>query len=190
MSDTGVGNTTFSAARRRLLGAGAAALVGMALPSVASAGITRKQGKRSLAFYNLHTGESLETVYWRHGIYRPEALKAVNWILRDFRTGTTMPIDRDLLDLLHRLERSVAVAEPFRIISGYRSPKTNAMLRARSSGVAKRSLHMEGRAADIALAGVPLSDLRGAALALRAGGVGYYPRSGFVHVDTGRVRHW
>jgi uncharacterized protein YcbK (DUF882 family) len=111
-------------------------------------------------------------------------------VLRDFRTDESHPIDRRLLDLLHNLSQRVGTRAPFQVISGYRSPATNAMLRAESSGVASRSLHMQGMAIDIALQDVALADLRQAALDLQSGGVGYYPTSGFVHVDVGRVRRW
>ena len=143
-----------------------------------------------LAFHNLHTGERLKTVYRSGDRYLPHALAEINHILRDFRTGEVTAIDPSLLDLLNRLHREVNAQRPFEVISGYRSPQTNAMLRANSNGVAKHSLHMEGKAIDIRLPGVPLADLRQAALDLRRGGVGYYPKSDFVHVDTGRVRHW
>lgn len=145
---------------------------------------------RLLSFYNLHTDERLKTVYWSQGDYVPEALTEINHILRDFRTGTVVPIHTDLLDLLNRLSATLDTSRPFDIISGYRSPKTNAMLRHRTEGVAKRSLHMRAMAADIRVPGRRLKDLRRAAVALRGGGVGYYPKSDFVHVDVGRVRYW
>lgn len=122
--------------------------------------------------------------------YLPDALAAVNHFLRDFRTGDEHPIDPSLLDLLHRLTGLTNSQRPFEVISGYRSPATNAMLRLRSEGVAGSSLHMVGQAIDIRLADVPLPTLRAAALSIKGGGVGYYPRSNFVHVDTGRVRLW
>jgi uncharacterized protein YcbK (DUF882 family) len=145
---------------------------------------------RTVAFHNLHTGESLEATYWDRGTYVPDALSAVNHVLRDFRTGDVHDIDPRLLDLLTRLSSRVEARAPFQVISGYRSPATNAMLRANSDGVAKGSLHMQGLAIDIRLADVALDRLHGAALELGAGGVGYYPVSDFVHVDVGRVRHW
>lgn len=145
---------------------------------------------RVLSFSHLHTGERLELEYFAAGAYRPEALQAVNQLLRDFRTGEVGDIDPALLDLLHGLREATASRRPFQIISGYRSPATNRMLHERSDGVATKSLHMSGRAIDIRLADVPLATLRDAARAAGRGGVGYYPGSDFVHVDTGRVRAW
>ncbi len=145
---------------------------------------------RVLRFDHLHTGERLELEYFSAGHYLPDALDAANRLLRDFRTGTVGAMDPQLLDLLHRLAQATGTQRPFQIISGYRSPATNDMLRGRSRGVATRSLHMTGQAIDIRLADVPLAALRDTALAQRIGGVGYYPGSNFVHVDTGRVRAW
>jgi uncharacterized protein YcbK (DUF882 family) len=147
-------------------------------------------GPRTVAFHNLHTGESLDATYWDNGTYVPDALSAVNHVLRDFRTGDVHPIEPRLLDLLQALSSRVEARAPFQVISGYRSPATNAMLRAHSDGVAKSSLHMEGLAIDIRLPDVALDRLHGAAVALGGGGVGYYPASDFVHVDVGRVRRW
>lgn len=145
---------------------------------------------RDIAFENLHTGEKLNVTYWEAGFYKNEALKQVNHILRDHRTDEQMPIDRHLLDLLNLLHTELGSKSPFQIISGYRSDQTNSMLRKTSDGVAKKSLHMLGKAIDVRLADVELSRLRQAALTLNAGGVGYYPKSNFVHLDTGRPRHW
>lgn len=145
---------------------------------------------RALIFAHTHTGEHLDVEYFRDGAYVPDALHSVNHFLRDFRTGDIHPIDPGLLDLLHHLTAMTEARAPFQVISGYRSPATNAMLRHRSEGVASGSLHMQGQAIDIRLADVPLPLLRKAALAAGRGGVGYYPASDFVHVDTGRVRHW
>lgn len=145
---------------------------------------------RSLAFHHLHTGEKITRTYWADGAFVREGLTAINHLLRDHRTDEVYPIDPDLLHLLHALRCTVDSRKPFDVISGYRSPKTNAMLRKQSSGVARRSLHMQGKAIDIRLPGCDLSRLRKAALSLRAGGVGYYARSNFIHVDTGRFRTW
>jgi uncharacterized protein YcbK (DUF882 family) len=147
-------------------------------------------GERALSFYNLHTTESLRTVYWAEGNYIPEALTAINYHLRDYRTGDTHEIDRRLLDVLCELRKKLETSSPLEVISGYRSPVTNAMLHANSSGVAEHSLHIEGMAADIRIAGRNLLLLRRTAISLKAGGVGYYPTSDFVHVDVGRVRTW
>jgi uncharacterized protein YcbK (DUF882 family) len=145
---------------------------------------------RRLALYNTHTGERLDAEYWEKGEYVPDALAEMNHLLRDHRTDEVTAIDRDLLDLLHSLGGILDIQEPFHVISGYRSPETNAKLRRRSRRVARHSLHVDGMAADIRIPGVRLKDLRRAALALKAGGVGYYPRTGFVHVDVGPVRRW
>ncbi len=145
---------------------------------------------RALSFAHLHTGERLSLEYYRDGAYQPEALAAVNQLLRDFRSGEVGTIDPRLLDLLHRLSRLTATRRPFEIISGYRSPATNEALRRHSGGVASQSLHIKGQAIDIRLTDVPLAQLRDAALSMHAGGVGYYVQSNFVHVDTGRVRTW
>ena len=145
---------------------------------------------RELRFTHLHTGETLAVEYFQAGHYQPDALAAVNHLLRDFRTGEVHDIDPALLDALFAVRGRVASHRPFEVISGYRSPHTNAALRQKSEGVAARSLHMSGRAIDVRLRDVPLATLQRSALALRAGGVGYYPASNFVHLDTGRVRTW
>ncbi|MCC7416990.1 MAG: DUF882 domain-containing protein [Acidobacteria bacterium] len=147
-------------------------------------------GTRALRFAHTHTGERLAVEYFSGGAYLPDALAAVDRFLRDFRTGDVHAIDPRLLDLLHRLAAATDTTRPFQVISGYRSPATNEMLRRRSEGVAAGSLHQVGQAIDIRLADVPLSHLQKAALDAGRGGVGYYPASDFVHVDTGRVRRW
>ena len=145
---------------------------------------------RTLNFTHTHTGERLAVEDFSNGSYLQDALASVNHFLRDFRTGDVHAIDPGLLDLLHDLTDLTGTTRPFQVISGYRSPATNEMLRHRSEGVAGGSLHMKGLAIDIRLADVPLAMLRKAALAVGRGGVGYYPASDFVHVDTGRVRAW
>jgi uncharacterized protein YcbK (DUF882 family) len=145
---------------------------------------------RTLRFAHTHTGERLSVEYFSDGRYVPEALTTVDYLLRDFRTGDVHGIDTALLDLLHDLTLLTDTTRPFQVISGYRSPVTNEMLRHHSEGVAAGSLHLKGQAIDIRLADVPLGMLRRAALEARRGGVGYYPASDFVHVDTGRVRAW
>lgn len=145
---------------------------------------------RSLSMVSTHTGESLEVRYFEGGRYIPEALTGLNRVLRDHRTGDVATIDPRLFDQLHALASCAGCAPHYEIISGYRSPATNAKLRQASTGVATKSLHMEGRAIDVRLPGVPLSRLRDLAISLKAGGVGYYPKSDFVHLDTGRVRTW
>jgi len=145
---------------------------------------------RSLAMYNPHTGESIKLVYCENGYYVPGALEEINYFFRDFRANLIKPIDPRLLDLLHAIHQSSDGTKPFNLVSGYRSPQTNAMLAAQLEGVARHSMHIEGKAADINLPGRQLSILQRVALAMHFGGVGYYPQSGFVHVDTGRIRHW
>ena len=147
-------------------------------------------GPRALKFNNLHTGEKLKTVYWQDGKYLPSSLKEINHILRDFRNDQVKPIDHDLLDLLTMLNGRLETDQPFDIISGYRSPETNVLLRSRSKGVAQNSYHMRGMAIDIRVPGRDLLQLRRAAMDVKGGGVGYYPTSGFVHVDVGPVRTW
>lgn len=147
-------------------------------------------GARALRFEHTHTGEKLAVEYFEQGSYVPDALATVNHFLRDFRTGDVHDIDAGLLDLLHDLTSLTETTRPFQVISGYRSPATNAGLRRASEGVAAGSLHMVGKAIDVRLGDVPLDALGKAARAARGGGVGYYPASNFVHVDTGRVRFW
>lgn len=166
----------------------------LAIPALAEAAKTiptaPAHNERSLSFYNLHTGESLKTVYWQAGEYLPPSLADINKVLRDHRTGEMHDIDPRLLDLLSDVRLRLETKEPLQIISGYRSAKTNALLHSQSDGVAQRSLHMDGKAIDIRIPGRALSLLRKTALSLNRGGVGYYPTSNFVHVDTGRVRSW
>ena len=145
---------------------------------------------RSLAFRSLHTGEEIKATYLRDGQLQPEGVKALNFVLRDWRNDEIWQMDPQLFDLLYALRRRMDSSQPFELISGYRSPETNAMLAAASSGVAKRSLHMKGMASDIRLPERDLLALHKVAVAMKAGGVGLYTKSGFVHVDTGRVRYW
>ena len=174
--------------RRQFLSGCSALACGLIVPSV-YATIERKQ-ERQLAFRHLHTGEHEKIIYWAGGEYLSDNLRQLNYLLRDHRTGDSVQIDKNLLDLLYKLQISLGEPGEFQIISAYRSPKTNKLLRSKSGGVAKRSLHMQGKAVDIRLPGVKLKNLHNAAIALRSGGVGYYPKSNFVHIDTGRVRYW
>ena len=151
---------------------------------------TTSASARRLAFDNLHTGERLDVAYWEDGAYVPQALAAVNHVLRDHRNNEVHVIEPQLLDLLTALSHRLEAGPNFEVISGYRSPETNAMLHAQSSEVAQGSLHMYGKAIDIRMAGLNIGYLRDAALGLDMGGVGYYPESDFVHVDVGRVRRW
>jgi uncharacterized protein YcbK (DUF882 family) len=145
---------------------------------------------RKVSLRNLHTDESLDTVYYENGQYLPDAMQDVKRVLRDFRNGQQHEIEPGLVDLLDTIRARTGTSQPFHVISGYRSPQTNAMLHEESSGVAAHSLHMEGEAIDIRLADVALDHLRNAAFSLQRGGVGYYQDSNFVHVDVGDVRHW
>jgi uncharacterized protein YcbK (DUF882 family) len=145
---------------------------------------------KRLFLHHLHTGETIKTVYWQDGAYVGGALDEARHVLRDWRNGQQHPMDPKLFDVFHDLSARLEVDRPIQIVCGYRSPATNAMLHARSSEVAKHSLHLEGRATDLRIEGVDLVHLRKAALSLRRGGVGFYPVSDFVHVDTGPVRQW
>lgn len=144
-----------------------------------------------LSLANIHTGERLKCEYFEKGVYITDALDEINHLFRDYHNDAVHPIDPALLDQLYELKHVLDVKKPFDVLSGYRSPETNADLRKHSDGVAKNSLHMEGRALDIRIQGIETSYIRDAALAMkRRGGVGYYEKSDFVHIDTGRVRDW
>lgn len=145
---------------------------------------------RSLSFYHTHTGKALSVVYYENGAYVPSALGAIDDFLKDFRNGEERNMDPALLDVLFDIKQKTRTRAPFQVISAYRSPDTNQMLRDTTAGVAKDSMHLRGQAIDVRLADVPLSKLRAVALDLQKGGVGFYPESQFVHVDTGRVRRW
>jgi uncharacterized protein YcbK (DUF882 family) len=146
--------------------------------------------ERRLLIENPHTGESFSDVYWCRGQYVESALRQISWVMRDFHRDIAEPIDPSLLDLLHRLAAAVEAENPVRILSGYRSPETNRLLRREGLSPASNSQHLYGKAADICIQGVRLRDLRRAALEQEAGGVGLYPRDGFLHVDVGPVRTW
>lgn len=146
--------------------------------------------KKTLSFLNLHTNETLECCYWKNNQLDPEAINKINYILRDHRTQEVAQIDTQLINMLHDLHSLAKSNAPFEIISGYRSPKTNEALRNSTTGVAKRSLHMQGKAIDVRLPDIELKKLRDIAISLQAGGVGYYSKSGFLHLDTGRPRNW
>jgi uncharacterized protein YcbK (DUF882 family) len=172
--------------RRNLIGAAAAvtvAGVAKSLPAVSFA-------PRSVALYNTHTGEFLRTVYWADGHYIREAVRDINWILRDHWSGELRPMSAGVLDLLGMLHRRLDMHHHFLVVCGYRSPTTNARLARFDRGVAKHSYHIKGMAIDLRCEHRDLPQVREAALSLRAGGVGYYPRSNFVHVDVGPVRYW
>jgi len=171
--------------RRRVLTAilGAAILVTRPAPAQLVPG-------RRLVLVHTHTGEILDTVFATAEGYRPGELGRLDWLLRDFRTGDVLPLDPRLFDLLASLADAAGLEPRYQVISGYRTPATNAMLVATTDGVSSKSLHMEGKAIDVRLEGLALEKLRDLALAKAAGGVGYYPVSDFVHLDVGRVRSW
>jgi uncharacterized protein YcbK (DUF882 family) len=162
----------------------------VAAGTLVARGVQAADVVRKLSFVNTHTGEKVSATYFENGRFEPEALRDIDKVLRDHRSGEVQPIDRRLLDLLDTLRMKLDSRQPYHVISGYRSASTNAQLHAASGGVARHSLHMDGKAIDIRLPGTQLPNLRGAALSLGRGGVGYYPASDFVHVDTGRVRRW
>jgi len=177
--------------RRRFLRLGILALTAAALPRQTYAGTAiGSQPERALAFYNTHTGERLKITYWEQGQYVGEALGQIDHVLRDHLANETREIAPKLLDLLCAIRSQLDSREPFHVISGYRSNRTNEYLRAHTSGVAENSLHTVGQAIDIRLPGRPLNTLRKAAVDLKGGGVGFYPKSDFVHVDIGGVRYW
>ncbi len=177
--------------RRGLLGAFAATAVVSAPTFSSAAGFLRGGGDiRRISMYSGRTGESLNTVYWIDGKYIKEALKEVNYFMRDWRTGTSIDIDTRTLDIMAASLSLMDTSEPYLMLSGYRSPKTNAMLRRNSRGVAKNSLHMKGQAADLRLKSRSVTQMAQAARAVSAGGVGKYRGSNFVHMDSGPVRTW
>ncbi len=190
-----------SHSRRRMVSGLLAMPLSMAMPAAVMAKaassntLSSKMGnvlglKRELSFYHTHTGKNLAIEYHNSHGYSDSALDEINRFLSDFRTGEIYPIDKNLLDALFVLQQKTGIENDFEIISAYRSPKTNAKLRKKSSGVAKRSLHMQGKAIDIRLKGYNTRRLRELAVAMKVGGVGYYRRSDFIHMDTGRVRYW
>ena len=182
--------------RRKLLEFGLFAGTGLVAPAAALAGVKAAAplpdpaAPRRLAVYNLHTDEKIDVVYWERGAYVADALDAVNHVLRDFRTGEIRAIEPRLLDVLSDLHAAAEATTPYQLISGYRSAQTNQMLREQSAEVAQRSLHVDGKAMDLYLDNIALPHLRDAAMDLSRGGVGYYPKSNFIHVDVGPVRHW
>lgn len=171
--------------RRRIL----FAIAGLALAPVSYLHAAAND-RRSLSFAHTHTGETLSTTYFDNGDYLAPSLERVNHLLRDFRTNEVHSIDPALLDILFDLQVKAHHDGPFEVISAYRSPQTNAALRRKSSAVAEHSMHMQGRAIDVRLRGLPTLQLRDLAIDLHRGGVGFYRASDFVHVDTGRVRTW
>lgn len=178
--------------RRTLLKTGLVAGLTIVMPTTLFARVDRDLTvERCLSLKNLHTGEVVKDIpYWNGRGYQTDALGTLNHLLRDYRTGELKEIDPQLFDLLYGVQNKLGICAEFQVISGYRSPKTNNQLRQHSKGVAKNSLHMQGKAIDVRIPGCDLSLLRRTAMSLQGGGVGFYPKSDFVHIDTGRVRYW
>lgn len=174
--------------RRAFLKMCAATIASATLPYQALAATTSKHCILSL--YNIHTGESLKTCYRTNGKLIQRAVDRISHIMRDHRTGEIKPVDTKLLDLLHHIVEEVTPHAPISIVSGYRSPRTNAALRRVTTGVARNSLHMQGRAIDIRIPGYQTKTLHQVAIAMKSGGAGYYPASDFVHLDTGPIKAW
>jgi uncharacterized protein YcbK (DUF882 family) len=176
--------------RRRVLKTGAAFAGVSALGLLAATAQALESAPKRIALLNLHTNERVDVEYFRDGRYLTDALKQIEGVLKDFRSGEQHPIDPKLMDYLVEVANTVGGAASFSVISGYRSPQTNARLREHSTGVAQHSLHMEGRAIDVRMAGVDCAKLAAHAEDLKRGGVGYYRASDFVHLDTGAFRTW
>ena len=177
--------------RRHFLKLGIAAAAALLNPLPALAAFdSRSKSYKTLAFYNTHTDDRLQVCYFRSGKYDHAALQKINFILRDHRNNKIKTIDTRLLDLLHTISLQTKSRTPFHIISGYRSPETNTMLRKRGRGVASRSMHILGKAIDIRVPGFSTRRLRDVTVKIKGGGVGYYSKSDFIHVDIGRVRYW
>lgn len=191
------GDSALPVTRRKFIGFGALAVATVTTSSLlhpASAAIlapgNAHEGGRRISFRNSHTGEIFSGVYRVGDKYLPDAFDRINIVLRDFRSNEIFPIDPRVIDIIYTVHQMTGRAEPYEILSGYRCPKTNAGLRKGGEGVAKNSLHMTGQAVDLRLPGFDTSQIRKIAVSLKAGGVGYYPRSNFVHMDTGDVRTW
>lgn len=185
-------NTAHSGVTRRgVLGIFAATAV-IAAPTYSHAfGLLRGAGDiRRVKMYSGRTGESLDTIYWVEGEYIPEVMDEISHFMRDWRTNDTIRIDPRTVDIMAAAHSLMDVTEPYMLLSGYRCPKTNAMLRQSSRGVARNSLHLKGQAADLRLKSRSVGQMAKAAEACASGGVGRYPRSNFVHMDCGPLRHW
>lgn len=182
---------TFDISRRGLLGIFAATTVAAAPVASNAFGVLRGAGNyRRISMYSGRTGESIDTVYWVDGKYIRDALNEINIFMRDWRTGTMIGIDPRTIDIATASHRLLGTSEPYMMLSGYRSPQTNAMLRSKSEAVARNSLHMTGKAADLRLKSRSVNQMYKAAMACKAGGVGKYSRSNFVHMDCGPIRTW
>ena len=190
--------TVVDMTRRSFISMGSKAALGtLMVPAVASpvmaavfsnGKVTR--GARRVSFRNQHTGETFSGVYRVGDKYLPDAFERINVVLRDFRSNEVFPIDPRVIDIIYTVHEMTSNSEPYEVLSGYRCPKTNAMLREASGGVAKNSLHMTGQAIDLRLPGFQTKQIKALAISLKAGGVGYYPKSDFVHMDSGDVRTW
>lgn len=176
--------------RRFLKGLACTSIMAFSSPKIVQAAFSGFNSHKTLSFEHHHTGDSLRLTYFEKGRYIYGALEEVSYFLRDYHNDEVHSVDPALLDQLYDVKLLLGVNKPFHIVSGYRSPETNASLRRHSSGVARNSLHMQGKAVDIRIKGVSPRTIRDAALALQIGGVGYYPRSNFVHLDTGDIRTW
>jgi uncharacterized protein YcbK (DUF882 family) len=185
------GKSSTGMTRRALLGAFAATAISAAPTFGNAAGFLRGGGDiRRIKMYSGRTGERIDMIYWIEGNYIKEAVKEVNYFMRDWRTDGVMNMDLRTIDIMAAAHNLLDVNEPYMLLSGYRSPQTNAMLRSRSRGVAKNSLHMRGQAADLRLSSRSVSQMARAAIACQGGGVGKYSGSNFVHMDCGVVRSW
>ncbi len=176
--------------RRQFLVGGMSALLTMSAPFARALAGVSVADSRSLSFYHIHTGERGNFTYWQKGEYIRDVMLEISWYLRDFRDNSVTEIHKHLLDQLVVLQYMTGAQGSYEVVSAYRSPYTNEMLHKTTAGVDEHSLHMYGKAIDVRLHGVPLNKLHKAALAMQAGGVGYYPESNFIHIDSGIVRSW
>ena len=177
--------------RRNLLRIFAATCVSAAPVSANAFGLLRGAGDiRQIRMHNGRTGETLNTIYWIEGDYIPEALREITWFMRDWRSNETKGIDSRAIDIMAASHSLLETREPYLLLSGYRSPETNALLRRRSGGVARNSLHIQGQAADLRMKSRSVDQMARAAVSCNAGGVGRYSRSNFVHMDCGDIRTW
>jgi len=190
--DTQTSDDALISQRRTFLKMGLAGVVGAMLPLVSAKSLLAANNSAAwnIHFRNAHTSESFSGVYRVGDKYLPDAFERLNYVLRDFRTNEVFPMDPHIIDILSIIDRKMDVSSPYEILSGYRSPKTNSMLGNSSRGVAKNSFHMYGQALDIRIPNYSTKKVRNIAKSIKAGGVGYYPRSNFVHIDTGKVRSW
>jgi len=176
--------------RREFLAMGFVSAGALLIPDKILAAVKEIPAEKKLSLYNPRSHDNLETVFWKDGRYVPGALSKINYMFRDSRTGEVTEINKKLLEFLYSIQQKLKTKEPIHLISGYRSPRSNALLRKRRKGVAKNSFHMYGKAVDVRIPGCSLKSVRRAAMSCEIGGVGYYPRSKFVHLDVGDVRYW